>query len=263
MGLIWLFFWGIGMLLFYRKSLKVFLALLFPLLLTLLATLLDLYPFMERMLVFLAPIPILFIAKGCQHCTHLIPARFSARYVLPALLLLWPVWGSANQLAKPHHLGSYKNSNYREALLHINEHYREGDIVYVYWNIAHAYAYYRHAYQLGYTAVELGDIKNQVNSRHEYLTYLQPHLEKARNKKRIWFIHERFLTLNIGDFDDQPPWYHEMGTKAGAAPLGALAAMGSESVAYLGSNVRVILVEVQDQPQTSIPPTRSQTGPRQ
>jgi hypothetical protein len=242
-------FWALGLLFFFRKNLKVFLILLFPLLLTLLATLLEFYPYFERLLVFMAPIPILLIAKGCERFTSYFPSGARWRYVFPFIVLFWPLWSSAKQVADRSLFGDYKYSHYRNALLYINEHYQEGDIVYVYWNLEHAYHYYKQAYNLKYDMVELSDKKDEANSREEYIQNFEPEFRAAAGKKRIWFIYERFLMLNIGDYDNDPAWYHQKGVKGGKAPLSKFRTMGEErpEMAYIGSNVGVNLIELQQE----------------
>lgn len=244
-------FWALGLLFFFRKNLKVFLILLFPLLLTLVATLLEFYPYFERLLVFLAPIPILLIAKGCERFTSYFPSRAKWRYIFPFIVLFWPLWSSAQQVADRTLFGEYKYSHYRNALLHINDHYQEGDIVYVYWNLEHAYHYYKQAYDLKFEMVELEDRKYQADNKQEYINNFAPEFKAAEGKKRIWFIYERFLMLNIGDYDDDPAWYHEEDVKGGQAPLSKFRTMGREvkEAAYMGSNVGVNLIELEADPQ--------------
>jgi hypothetical protein len=242
-------FWALGLLFFFRKNLKVFLMLLFPLLLTLAATLLEFYPYFERLLVFLAPIPILLIAKGCERFTSYFPSGAKWRYIFPFIVLFWPLWSSAKQVADRSLFGDYKYSHYRNALLYVNEHYQEGDIVYVYWNLEHAYHYYKQAYNLRYDMVELKDKKDEANSKEEYIQNFEPEFMAAAGKKRAWFIYERFLMLNIGDYDNDPAWYHQKGVKGGKAPLSKFRTMGRESVdkAYKGSNVGVNLFELEQE----------------
>ncbi|EMR04738.1 glycosyltransferase family 39 protein [Cesiribacter andamanensis] len=241
-------FWALGLLYFMRRNLKVFFILLFPLLLTLAATLLEFYPYYERLLVFLAPLPILLIAKGCERFTSFFAKGAKWRYIFPLIVLFWPMWSSAKQLVNPKLFGDYKYSNYREALLYVHEHYQEGDIVYVYWNIEHAYHYYKKAYGLTYEMVELTDRKHTVSNKEEYMASYAPQFAAAQGKQRVWFIYERFLMLNIGDYDNDPAWYHAEDVKGGQAPLQKFRSMGRELESHLYPNAGVSLFDLQQPP---------------
>src|SRR5690606_12983805 len=112
------------------------------------------------LLVFLAPLFILFMAWGCQTLVTRGSKYTKAAYVLPLLLLLTPLVSSAASLVDASMLGEKKYAEEREGLLHINQNYQEGDLVYVFWNMEHAYRYYSESYNLKYTAINGLDVKN-------------------------------------------------------------------------------------------------------
>lgn len=244
MPLFLLLFAGVGLVYFFLKDKKTFLVLLLPLVLTFAATLVEMYPFYERLLVFLAPLPILLLAKGCERLTNIIPARFKWRYVLPLILLGWPMWSSAKQVVDTDLFWDYKKSYYREALLFIKENMREGDVVYVYWNFKPAFRFYNKTYGLELEGIELTDARMISTSVDDYLSKLRPEYSNTEGVKRIWFVYERFLMLEIGDYDHEPAWYLKEGVEGGETLKKDFSTMGKEVKRYIGPNVGVNLYDL-------------------
>ena len=248
MALFTLFIWGLGMVAFFREDKKIFWVLTFPLLLTLVASGLQLYPFYERLLVFLAPIVILFIAKGCVLVNHLFRAKRLMVYLLPVLLLIWPVYSSAKQVMMPHLFGGKKNASEREALFYIKDRYKEGDVVYIYWNFLHTYLYYKDAYNLTFPkTIEGSDKKLQAKNTADYFSMMEPEFSAIAKNKRVWFIHNRMLKLNIGDFDGQPAWYFAQEVEAGTMFEKKFSTMGKSMDVYQNPYLQVSLYNLNQQ----------------
>ncbi|AHM59452.1 hypothetical protein D770_05945 [Flammeovirgaceae bacterium 311] len=201
--------WILGYAAYFRKDKRHFLMiLLFPFLLTLLAVMLEKYPFFNRLRVFLAPIPILLIAHGCQQLFSLLPTKLGRlRYVLPLVLLLWPIYRSTLQVIKPDLFGDGNKSDYREGFLYLQEHVQEGDLVYLYWNTAHIYDYYQTAYNLNFDVVQLPDLRSKSEGATDYLNQLTPLLAEAEGNKRVWLVYDNYLDMQIGEYENQYPWY--------------------------------------------------------
>jgi len=228
MALVALLLWGLGMVAYFKEDKKLFWVLLFPLLLTLLASGLQLYPFYERLLVFLAPILILFIARGCTVISNLLPVRSYLQFLLPFLLLIWPLYTSAKQVIQPQLFGGKKNAGEREALFYIQDRYQAGDVVYIYWNFLHTYLYYKEAYGINFeNTIEGSDKKNQARDVADFYKKMQPEFAAIAKNKRVWFIHNRLLKLNIGDYDVKPAWYFEQEKEAGTLFQEKFSTMGT------------------------------------
>ena len=209
-------FWIIGIFSYYKRDRKHFGVLLLPIALTLLATIIEKYPFYDRLLVFLAPVPIILLAQGCQKLTSFLPLAFGkARFLLPFILLFWPFWRSANQLADTTLFGGYKHSYYRDGMLYLKENMQEGDLVYVYWNAKPFFNLYNDIYNLNIEGVQLSDVRLSSENTEDYLNKLRPEYAAANGKKRVWFIYDPWLVLEIGDYDHQPPWYLIEGIQGG------------------------------------------------
>jgi hypothetical protein len=97
----------------------------------------------------------------------------------------------------------------REVLLYVNEHYQPGDAVYVFWNMSHAYEYYKPAYQLRYDAVVGSFVKHISRSQQDYMRHLQRDFAGFEGKRRIWFVYDYLNRDAIGDYVNRPAWFHD------------------------------------------------------
>jgi hypothetical protein len=192
----------------YFRHRTLFFCLLLPLFFVLLTSGLKVYPFYGRFLLFLAPSLALFIGFGVDRMNRLLHQRRAVFFTALGLLLLPSLINTTRQVVNPDLLMNRELN--REPLLYINEHFQPGDAVYVFWNMSHAYEYYKQAYPLKYTAVQGGYVKNQSHSPDDYLRNLQPDLEKLKGKKRIWFVFDYINRNAIGDYVGQPLWYHDL-----------------------------------------------------
>ena len=184
-----------------------------PIIFTLAASAFQLYPFYERLILFLAPQFLLLICYGAQVTAgafkqsnrHLVAA------LLVVLLLLPPTWNAVRFSARPATL--IKKQYNREALLYVNERYEEGDAVYVYWTMNQAYQYYKDAYDLKYDALGGTDIRHTTTTKQEYYQRIRQQLGDLQGKKRLWIITYPTLRNNVGDYLSPPlqtpKWYYD------------------------------------------------------
>lgn len=199
----------LGIYAFLKTDKRALALLTLPLILTLAASALERYPFFERLLVFLAPLIILLIAKGCDQAIKSLPALRSRQLIIPALLMTGGFAASADQVIHPDTFGRYKKSYKKEALLHINKNYREGDLVYVYWNMNYGYRYYKKAYNLQFKAIEGSDRKFASVNPSDYIMKLRPELHQLEGKKRVWVVYNKKIWNDIGEIENKPDWYNK------------------------------------------------------
>jgi hypothetical protein len=236
--------WAVGLILFFRKDRLFFWVLVFPFLLAMLASGLEKYPMYERLMLFLVPSIILFVARGCEKLMALLP-KTNWRYVLPVLLLLGGLTNTGYMVANPSLLGRpNKNMTGRQALLYVNDRFQPGDMVYVYWNFQPVYRFYKEAYQLKYNAVIGQDVRLISKDSADYLQNLGPDLDKLRGGKRVWFIYNRFRRFTIGDYIGQPSWYYKNNAIPGKIIYHKLAAMGKEIDTYQNQEMSVVLFDL-------------------
>jgi hypothetical protein len=174
-----------------------------------LASSLKVYPFYERLTLFLAPLLIILIAKGLDKCMSSLFSFKKWRYLLVALVLIGPTVSSAEQMYDTRLFGELKYGTQRDAFTYINDRYKEGDAVYLYWNIKYAYPYYKDSYKLKYNAIIGSDFRPHVKNEVEYLKKLTLEIASLKKYKRVWFMHEKHYFLDIGDFEGQPTWFYK------------------------------------------------------
>ncbi|RPD51751.1 glycosyltransferase family 39 protein [Paracnuella aquatica] len=234
-----------GFIAVFKQSRQLFWVLTLPLLLTLAASVVKVYPFYERLLVFLAPLLILFIAYGVVYLTERFRILQKAPYLLPIAVLAVPVTMSTAQATNTALFGDYKKAYHRETLAYINDRFQPGDVVYVYWNVQHTYRYYQEAYPLKFDAVEGLDVRFISADPQAYFRNLAPEFAALKGNKRVWVIYNKFYDLKIGDFVDQPPYYlPNIGLLNDRGIHDAFKSMGREVDAYKTVDVNVYLFDL-------------------
>ena len=236
---------------FYKEDKRIFLVMILPILLTLLASGLEIYPFYERLIVFLAPIFILFIALGCTFTTEKLAKYGNWKYAFPAFLLAVPVISSAHQVINTDRFGDYKRSQQRSAFLYVNEKIQPGDIVYVNWNSEHAYRFYKNSYDLKFDVIEGKDPRFISANYQEYMDHLKPDLEELKGQKRVWLVYHKRVWEKMGDFDGQPVWYYQEKEEGGIGGGGEFlhkefARMGTEVDLYETGEFSVSLFDLSE-----------------
>jgi hypothetical protein len=166
-----------------------FLLLIIPIALALLASGLHLYPFRGRLLLFIAPALILFIAVGLERI------QTQTRGVLPSLgpillglLLLQPAIAAGRDFFRPR---GFEES--RPVIEYIEKHRSAGDLLYIYYPATSVVDYYRQRGLLGPIDQVIG-----VESRHDWKAY-RVDLEKLRGQKRVWIIFSHVWNSTGGD----------------------------------------------------------------
>jgi hypothetical protein len=195
-----------GMVMLFLKSRVNFFVLSLPLLFVLLASGLRLYPIYARFVLFLVPLIVLFLAFGFEKVSEAFKDNKTVTGALLLVMLAPPLFNSVRQVIDPRIMSG---ATERELLLSVNNQYKEGDAVYVFWNMRHAYGYYKEAYNLKYTATQASYVKNISASPEEYLNNLKPDFENFKGKKRLWFIYDPNNVNHIGEYVGQPLWYHD------------------------------------------------------
>lgn len=235
---------AVGVAAFYRKDRKEFMVLVLPVLLTLLTSGLELYPFMDRLIVFLAPVLILFVALGCEKVTAVFFRAPKWRFILPTLVLLGPLANAAHQVIDTDAFGDYKKSYQVETLSYINDRYREGDMVYIYWNNLVGYRYYNSTRGFKFEAVEGEDYRLMAKDKADYYRKLSADFKKLSGNERVWLVYSNRKWSNIGDFDDQPSWYYAEDNNRELL-YDKFSSMGKEVDTYQTAEVNVHLFELQ------------------
>jgi len=191
-----------------RNQKQLFYVLIFPAAFMLFASGIALYPLIERFWLFIAPIFILFIAFGFQFFEQKIKNKW-----IIALIFILITFSSVAQatyyLFQPQKFYKHKKSYQRESLQYINNHFKEGDAVYNYWNNHPGFGVYKVILPLKFKAIEGRDYRKESKDLADYNHHLQSDLRKFTAKKRVWLIFNTQFLTDIGDLADDPKWYYK------------------------------------------------------
>jgi len=192
----------------YKNNKQLLILIFSSFILVFMASTLKLYPFHERLTVFLAPLFILLIASGCQLFIEPEQKIYLWQYLLLLMLLFGPVYNSLRLLKRTDLFGDYKKSYDREAFLYLNQNYLPGDIVYTYWNDLPDYNFYKMVYPLKYSGIQGNDYRYQTSSFGDYFNHLDADFKTFEGKKRVWIIFNNHFDIAIGNYIGNPSWYY-------------------------------------------------------
>ncbi len=128
----------IGCISLFSENREKFFILISPVFLTLLAAALHKFPFKGRLILFLVPLFLLFIAEGVKEIrdkTRNNSAIIGA--VLIGILFIYPLSWAAYHVKKP-----ISRADIKPVFSHIKDNWQEGDIIYVYFYTQYAFEYY-------------------------------------------------------------------------------------------------------------------------
>ncbi len=179
-----------------------------PIILMLVASGLQLYPLTERFWVFISPIFIIFIALGFQQLSDIIRSK-KIIFIISLLVITGPLIQSVQLLLKPKQFYLHKKSFQREALSYVNDHFKPGDMVYVYWNDLPGYKLYKEMYHYKFKAIEGNDVRLKSTNFNSYFNQLKSDFDQLKPAKRVWVIYNNQFLTDIGDKVDYPSWYYK------------------------------------------------------
>lgn len=182
---------GIAALAFLVGSVSIFLQkkehffiLITPIPLVLLASGLHMYPFEGRLLLFLVPSLLLFIAEGAEQIRdktwHNSPI---IGITLICLLFLKPSYSASYSLIKPR-----TKEEVKPVISYLREHEQSGDVLYIYYSALPAYEFYSEILRVNKNHYIKG-----VSSRENWGNYIDD-IEKLRGNKRVWLLFSHVCT---------------------------------------------------------------------
>jgi hypothetical protein len=169
--------------LFLEKKKKFFL-LISPLPFLLLASGLHKYPFRGRLLLFIVPFVLLFIAQGAEQIrAKTSPNSPMIGITLIGLLVFNPLGSAIYHLIKPR-----TREEIKPVISYIREHQQDGDLWYLYYASWPAVEYYSKIYGYNKSDYIIG-----VSSRDNWNKYIED-LDKLRGNKRVWILFSHVCT---------------------------------------------------------------------
>ena len=162
--------------------------------LSLFASYLTLYPFAGRMILFLAPVLILFLAEGTEAIAGLFARSrvlaWLARIFLIVYLLYSPVSVSVENFLAPKY-----QEHIRPTMEYLRDYRKDGDLVYVYYWAEHAVRYYAPKYGMDMSAFIVGA------DHHDSPMAYDVELESLRGHERVWVLFSH--VYENGDFNER------------------------------------------------------------
>lgn len=184
----------------WKTRRTVFALLLGPVLATLIASAVHRYPFFGRMILFLAPVFILFLAAGVE----VLCSRFYAKWPLAVLSVIVLLVAAPAAKAAFFTVRPILREEIKPCLAYLQAHRRPGDTLYVYFAAENALRYYAPRYHIrerdytvGTALVDLNNLKVDIAAG----AYTKD-LDKLRGRGRVWLLfshvygndEERFLS---------------------------------------------------------------------
>ncbi len=174
---------------YFKKNKIILCILLFPLLTTFAGAALQLYPFRNRVVLFLAPFFIIAIAEGINWIftrkLHRIISIFLACLII--LTIAYPVVESSTSYVKPQ-----QKEEIKEVIHYIRQREQPQDILYIYQRGIYQFLYYAEKY--GYQpedyilGVEDLDIYDGSKFSEAELQRYKNDLDKLRGNSRVWLL---------------------------------------------------------------------------
>ena len=173
----------------FLKNKPLFLMLVAPIALTMLASGVHKYPFGRRLLLFLLPAALLVLGAGLDFILEKKrPYSILAAGAIAALLLIQPAGGATNNMLRPH-----SRQDIRPILAYVRDHRQPGDMVYVYHHQRESFQYYAKKYGFDENDFVLGiDARDKSKSSVDWQAY-ERDLDQLRGRRRVWltFSHIR------------------------------------------------------------------------
>lgn len=127
----------IGCIHLYSKNREKFFVLVSPVFFTLAAAAMHLYPFKGRLILFLIPFFLLIIAEGIAYLNKRVENSKTIVTIIVIFLFIYPLSWAAYNIKKP-----ASREEIKPVLQHIQENWKDGDIIYVHFYAQYAFEYY-------------------------------------------------------------------------------------------------------------------------
>lgn len=230
-----------GVFVFYKRQRQQDYALILTIVITLFASGLHMYPLIERFWLFLSPIFIILLATGFGYYQLRIKRHHT---LLAALIILSPFFQSLYFLLKPEKFFKHKKSYQREALSYIDNRFKNGDAVYIYWNNNPGYRVYKNIVDFKFEAITGLDFRKKSNNLAEYNQNLKLDFNRFSGKKRVWVIYNTQYLTDIGDLVDTPGWYYKANLSPSQNILAQFKKIGTPISHIIFKDLTVYLFEI-------------------
>ena len=187
----------IGCAYMFSEKREMFFILISPAFFALLASSQHKYPFSGRLLLFIVPSLLIFIAEGAKQIRD--KTRHSLAIIgatLMVLLFFHPLFSASYHLIKPK-----KREEIKPVINHVYKHWEDGDILYLYYGAWPAFEYYSKINDFNKSNYIKG-----IYSRGNWNNYLED-LNKLLNNKRVWILFSHVFTMGGINEEKFFVWY--------------------------------------------------------
>ncbi|MBZ0302894.1 MAG: hypothetical protein K8J31_24325, partial [Anaerolineae bacterium] len=176
-----------------------------PLVITLLASAVQVYPFANRMVLFVTPLIIILLAQGTDQLVDWLTAsrmaaqdgglRLASSVALLGLLLYFPLWVLGTNLKQPLLYNSTGLEDFTAVMAYLEDHIEPGDTVYAYYNAVLPFRYYAPQYHLQDVPIVegIGDEPLKMNVPVDAFLQEIDGL-KSQAPGRIWLLFSHVIT---------------------------------------------------------------------
>lgn len=168
----------VGCISMFQEKRKLFFLLLSPILFALLASGLHRYPFGGRVILFIVPNILLFIAEGTEQI--IAKTRHTSPIIgitVICLLFFYPLYETGYHLIRPNF-----NQEIKPVMTYLKKHKQDKDVIYLYYSSHDAFKYY--SKKLGFNET---DYIVGIDSKQNWRNYIND-LNKLRGNKRVWIL---------------------------------------------------------------------------
>jgi len=158
--------------------------LFFPALVTIVASALQRYPLRGRLVLFLAPFLAILMAEGIIQVFEMGRAkRLYAGVLFVVLLFLQPLADAAVNVRYPEEARGSHSEEIRPVLWYIRDHWREGDLMYVFSSSEYAFRYYSLLLGADFREVIIG-----ASLRKDFENTYRKELDRLSGRGRVWIL---------------------------------------------------------------------------
>lgn len=206
----------IGCILIFSENKEKFLFLISPVIFTLLASALHKYAFVNRLIAFLVPFILFFIAEGAEY----IREKISVKSIVSGVIFVGLLFSHPMLWAVYHAKAPSSAEEIRPVMSYIKNHWQNGDVLYVHYYAQYAFEYYSKYHPRPYNFNEKDYVvgiaprgwyrtwrKQQVSkyynpdqaikqSSTDILNEYIKDVDKLRGRKRVWIL---FTSIIVKD----------------------------------------------------------------
>lgn len=162
--------------------------------LTFFASYLTLYPFAGRMIIFLAPVLILFLAEGVEAIAGLFARSAVIAWIVRVLIIVYLLYSPITVTFENFLTPKYQE-HIRPTMEYLRDYRKDGDLVYVYYWAEHAVRYYAPKYGMDMSEFIIG------TDYHDNPMAYSEELESLRGHEHVWILFSH--VYENGDFNER------------------------------------------------------------